>query len=327
MTHAYAGAEVWLRLSDIVTGDVERLACATEALAHIAFDVRGEPLTPYESEVAPWDAAGFLGAIEAQDEIRAVAYVNGALEATAALRRSRTALTAAALAHYNDFGHSLIYLSHVRRLDRPARRDVEQPLLCAGFARWPTRRAKTCCRISRAMPGTERVAGGRGPRAGCTHRHPRSSKASRFARRSLQPRRGERRAARHPRRTVRAACRQLLRFDEAHALRTGNSVADNVGWLDFSHALTFAHALREQCARLPRHARSCGRAVCCSSRCSSAQQVIPDMATDTDSGIAALERRDEVGVRPARDGADRRSRHRTADLPGPLAEDMDGDAR
>ncbi|MBK7470344.1 MAG: hypothetical protein IPI73_06580 [Betaproteobacteria bacterium] len=49
-----------------------------------------------------------------------------------------------------------------------------------------------------------------------------------------------------------AAARQLLRFDERHALRTDNSVADNVGWLDFSHALTFGHALREQCARHPR---------------------------------------------------------------------------
>ncbi|HEY2969513.1 MAG TPA: hypothetical protein VGK75_14275, partial [Casimicrobiaceae bacterium] len=28
-------------------------------------------------------------------------------------------------------------------------------------------------------------------------------------------------------------------------------VADNVGWLDFTHALTFGHALREQCARQP----------------------------------------------------------------------------
>jgi hypothetical protein len=28
-------------------------------------------------------------------------------------------------------------------------------------------------------------------------------------------------------------------------------VADNVGWLDFTHALTFGHALREQCARYP----------------------------------------------------------------------------
>src|SRR5207302_3876449 len=49
-----------------------------------------------------------------------------------------------------------------------------------------------------------------------------------------------------------ASARHLLRFDERHALRTDNSIADNVGWLDFTHALTFGHALREQCARQPR---------------------------------------------------------------------------
>jgi len=48
-----------------------------------------------------------------------------------------------------------------------------------------------------------------------------------------------------------AGARHMLRFDERHALRTDNSVADNVGWLDFTHALTFGHALREQCARQP----------------------------------------------------------------------------
>jgi two-component system LytT family response regulator len=41
----------------------------------------------------------------------------------------------------------------------------------------------------------------------------------------------------------------LLRFNERHALRTDNSVADNVRWLDFTHALTFGHALRQQCVR------------------------------------------------------------------------------
>jgi hypothetical protein len=50
---------------------------------------------------------------------------------------------------------------------------------------------------------------------------------------------------------VEASARHLLRFDERHALRTDNSVADNVGWLDFTHALTFGHALRQQCARQP----------------------------------------------------------------------------
>ena len=48
-----------------------------------------------------------------------------------------------------------------------------------------------------------------------------------------------------------AAARHLLRFDERHALRTDNSIADNVGWLDFTHALTFGHALRQQCVRQP----------------------------------------------------------------------------
>jgi len=51
---------------------------------------------------------------------------------------------------------------------------------------------------------------------------------------------------------IEAAAIHLLRFDERHALRTDAKVADNVGWLDFSHALTFGHALREQCARQPR---------------------------------------------------------------------------
>ena len=48
-----------------------------------------------------------------------------------------------------------------------------------------------------------------------------------------------------------AAARNLLRFDERYALSTDNSIADNVGWLDFSHALTFGHALRRQCERHP----------------------------------------------------------------------------
>jgi hypothetical protein len=48
-----------------------------------------------------------------------------------------------------------------------------------------------------------------------------------------------------------AGARHLLRFDERHALRTDNSVADNVGWLDFTHALTFGHALQQQCERQP----------------------------------------------------------------------------
>lgn len=52
-------------------------------------------------------------------------------------------------------------------------------------------------------------------------------------------------------RLMEAAARQLLRFDERLALRTDNGVIDNVAWLDFTHALTFGHGLRQQCAPQP----------------------------------------------------------------------------
>ena len=48
-----------------------------------------------------------------------------------------------------------------------------------------------------------------------------------------------------------AAARHLLRFDERWAFDTDGAVDDNVGLLDFSHALTFGHALRRQCERQP----------------------------------------------------------------------------
>jgi len=50
---------------------------------------------------------------------------------------------------------------------------------------------------------------------------------------------------------MRAAALHLLRFDIAVEQRASNPVADNVGWLDFSHALTFGHAVRLQCTRQP----------------------------------------------------------------------------
>jgi len=48
-----------------------------------------------------------------------------------------------------------------------------------------------------------------------------------------------------------AAALHLLRFDERVEQRTEGPVGENVGWLDFSHALTFGHAVRVQCTRHP----------------------------------------------------------------------------
>jgi len=255
MTHAYAGAEVWLRLRDRFEAPRERLACATEALAHIAYDVRGEPAAPYASGSRPWSDGAFAACVEAQEEDAAIALVNGALDAGLRFTDVEPALTAAALAHYADFGHTLIYLAHVRRLAERLGPSAERPLihcwvrsliyatredLLPDFREYATAHADWA--HAATASGDRRTA---------------SPASSDFEGRSIR----EALAAAVSFADTdpsplyfalfEAAARQLLRFDERVALRTDNSVADNVGWLDFSHALTFAHALREQCARRP----------------------------------------------------------------------------
>ena len=48
-----------------------------------------------------------------------------------------------------------------------------------------------------------------------------------------------------------ANARNLLTFDAGHQDRIRVPVADNVGWLSFTHAITFSNAIRRQCTRFP----------------------------------------------------------------------------
>lgn len=254
MTHAYAAGEAWLRLRDTLTDDASRLACATEALAYIAFDTLREKSYPFTTAQVPWNAQDFAMAIEAQDEVRAIALLNGAFAQGLHLTDLEPALAEAALTHYNDFGHSLIYLMHVRLLIERLGTDVEMPLLYAWL------RSLVLATREDLLPDFRHYAQAvkAWPRTGNAPQRASPFDADVFEGQSV------RRvldsvvaAAGNPPLDIcftlmEAGARHLLRFDERHALRTDNSVADNVGWLDFTHALTFGHALREQCARHPR---------------------------------------------------------------------------
>ena len=252
MTHAYAAADVWLSLAASSLGDdATRLACATEALVYIAYDTLREPPHPYSDARTTWDAERFAAAVETQDENAAIALVNGALAQGLRYGDLETALAHAALAHYNDFGHSLIYLTHVRELVARLGPDSEAPLLKAWVRSliYATREDllpdfRGYAGALRAWPADSR-ADGAGPRV--------EDFEGRSIREALD---AAVIAGGHPPLDVyfalmEAGARNLLRFDERYAHATNASVADNVGWLDFTHALTFGHALREQCARHP----------------------------------------------------------------------------
>ena len=256
MTHAFAAAEAWLRLRGTLADEAPRLACATEAFVHIAFDTLREKTYPFTAQTTSWNAEALAAAIESQDEDGAAALLNGAFAQGLHFADLEPALAAAALAHYNDFGHSLIYLMHARRLIERLGTDVERPLMLAwlrslilatredllpdfrhyadALAAWPA-----SARPADANPGTLPDADafeGQSVRSVLNATVAAAGNAPLDVYFAL----------------MEASARHLLRFDERHARRTDNSVADNVGWLDFTHALTFGHALRQQCARQPR---------------------------------------------------------------------------
>lgn len=251
MTHAYAAAEAWLRLRDRLAGETPRLACATETLVYIAFDTLRETAYPFTAERAPWNAEDFAAAIESQDEDDASALLNGAFAQGLQFAELEPALAAAALTHYNDFGHTLIYLMHVRRLIERLGTEVEKPLLLAWLRSliFATREDllpdfRHYADALAAWPAGARPGGMQpGPDAfeGRSVRHVLDATVAAAGNAPLDVYFA----------LMEAAARHLLRFDERYALRADNSVADNVGWLDFTHALTFGHALRQQCARQP----------------------------------------------------------------------------
>jgi nitrite reductase/ring-hydroxylating ferredoxin subunit len=251
-THAFAGSACWLALHDELGDDDARLATIVEAIGHIAWDVLREPSRPFAPQSHAYDESAFLAAVEAQDEPRAVALLRGALAAGARLADLERALTAAALRHYADFGHSLIYVMHASRLAARLGAFIEAPLLLAltrglinasredllpefrsyatALARWPKREC-----AAEDAPSPEDVLGASAKECiGLT-----ADAASRADHVELH----------HA--LLGANALNQLRFDLAIQERLDAPIGENIGWLDFTHGLTFANAVRVQCTKFP----------------------------------------------------------------------------
>ena len=248
MTHAHAGAEAWLRLRDAESDPARRLACLAEALGYLSFETLREPVYPYAQASAPWDAGAFLAAVETQDEAAALARIHGALDSGQTIEDLLPVLTQAALAHYSDFGHSVIYLHHLRRLVARLGPESARPLLRLWL------RALVFATREDLLPDFRAYADALaqwpvglalGDSAGA-NLPPSSALEGLSVKRTLaalQPLAGTPPTTLLPL-LAQAAAHHLLRFDPAVAQRADNAVADNVGWLAFSHALTFAQALQ-----------------------------------------------------------------------------------
>jgi len=251
MTHAHAVLADWLALADEQRDPVDRLVCFTEIVAHLVDDSLRENTYPYPEGRADWDEEAFVAAVEAENEETAVRLARGGLAAGGWPRIDR-GLCRAALAHYQDFGHSAIYVEKTReaveRLDAANDGSVEsvaEPLaLLLIRALVSARREDLIPEFKSYRPARDAWAG-RGRAAVKPADLCKVSVAKALERVSA--------ASADPARCydalMQAAAWQLLHADPLYATRPDQPISQNVGRLDYSHAITFANAGRRMMRR------------------------------------------------------------------------------
>jgi nitrite reductase/ring-hydroxylating ferredoxin subunit len=247
-THAYAGMACWLRLRAERAPDAEAgLAALLESLAPLAENCLRQEAHPFVEDEKPWREVDFLAAIEAEDEAGAVACLRGAFAGGLHFADLERAFARAALAHYADFGHSLIYVVKAGELIRELGPSVELPLglSLARSLIYATREDlipefRDYAQALASWGGEERA-----PAAAEYH--------------GLNERRALALTAAHGRALpldlygalLGANAHNLLAFDLALQSRLDQPVADNASWLDVTHGITFAQAVRRQCSKFP----------------------------------------------------------------------------
>ncbi len=247
MTHAYAAAADWLSLHKVAATEEQRLIALVEPIAHIAFDTLRERDYPYAAATTAWDETAFGRAMEEEDEVRAIALVNGALSSgRQALPPLQRAFARAALAHYQDFGHSAIY----------ARKSFELIEFLGGAAAAPVLHALTRSiiyatredRIPEFRHYAKALGGWSATGMACSAADLVGlSVNAALDRVAALP--GDNEAK--YRLLLEANALAMLRYDVDVGLHTTKPISHNVGWLDFTHSLTFGNAVRLHCTAQP----------------------------------------------------------------------------
>ncbi|MDX1709520.1 MAG: Rieske (2Fe-2S) protein [Rhodovibrionaceae bacterium] len=247
-THAFAATADWLSLRERdARSEPERLVPLVESLLHMAEDVVGEPVFAYTTQAERYDEAALQDAIEAENEPAAQAQLNGALAEGKGFADLEPVLARAALAHYQGFGHAAIYVVKTGELACRLGPEAQAPLLRA-LLRYLvyTRREDLIPEFRAYAPALVAWRDGKNP----------PPPAESFISGSVKQVLGSIANAGAPPpalfdRLLEAAALQMLYFDLGRQDRVDGPVSQNVGWLDFTHAVTFANASRRLAERHP----------------------------------------------------------------------------
>ncbi len=251
-THAYAALADWLNLAQEVTELEDKIICLTEAIDHIAFDCLRHQVYPYSRAMEKNFSANELErAVEEEQVAMAESMVAGAFNQGLRLRDLEEVFTKIALEHYNDFGHSLIYVQ--KSLEVAGHFDCVELECALALAlirslAYATREdlLPEFKKYQESLKATQS-----GAVATCSDKDLLDLNTNELYNWVVAKLAQNIDVKDIYEELLVANGASMLAFDTSYGQSTHNPVTQNVGWLDFTHALTFSNAVRVQCEKYP----------------------------------------------------------------------------
>jgi hypothetical protein len=254
-THAYAATADWLSLAEHFDSDFEKqLVCFAEAVDHMAFDSLRRPTYPYGTRSnGPFRAEDFLAAVESERSTDAEGMILRALDDGLHWVDLEPTLAKAALAHYNDFGHSLIYIPKtaelITRLGERVERFLLPPLVrqfCYATREDLVPDFKDYAATLRSLP--EPTIGNSTTTEDLAAPFPCNlARAFDWLPRSV----GVHSVTKVYDALLTGVAQNLLHYDASYGSAFDRPVQHNVSWLGFTHGVTFSNAVRVVCSKYP----------------------------------------------------------------------------
>ncbi|NVJ98087.1 MAG: Rieske 2Fe-2S domain-containing protein [Alphaproteobacteria bacterium] len=247
--HAHAGLSDWIDLAG--EDDELRLVAFLEALGHFSWDALFSLGLEPGGAVSPWDAAGFIADVEAMNSSAALAKVRGAFAAGLRFANIKPAYLDFIFSHYGGFGHQAIYALKLERLVDQLGPDIEETIslqlatyLCLSAREDLIPEFRSFSDYLKVEKGNVPVPGAEAFSGQSVRKTMATTAASLAHAEELFDS------------LLAANALNMLHFDLARQDVVEQPIAQNVGWLDFTHAITFAEAARSHALEEPKYWQS-----------------------------------------------------------------------
>lgn len=251
MTHAYAATADWLKLYFSFEKLEDKMICLTEAVDHIAFDSLRYPSYPFTKKSLPYCDEALLKAIEEEDRELAESLVYSRLKEVKSFEALEETFSRAALTHYNDFGHSLIYVTKCSEISKYLQDEEIDMALALSLVR-------SLCYATREDLIPEFKLYSETLEKLNSNEHSDQRNISSLNKGNVN--KSYEWLTNHYHLyeikdlfdfILRKNAQNFLEFDLKYQEATDNPVTKNVGWLDFTHGITFSNAVRVTCTKYP----------------------------------------------------------------------------